>query len=230
MSLYNDLNKKPYPEHQYMDVESVEWLKEKLRISQEYELPIFYRKFPLEKIDINYEIFEKCNGYSIHGFRHQFRVALYVWIVVQMYDIDMSDGELLDLIQGAAYHDIMRKNDNEDPGHGKRSAKWVYNRYPNLNRDTIEAIELHDASVEMTKNNLNVFLKILRFADALDRYRLPKEKWWIKTELFDFYINEKQLNVFKYITYNTELISYFGDDISGMGERMFVWLKEKKLI
>lgn len=230
MSLYNDLASKPYPSNQYMDIESIKWLKEKLKISHTYEWPVFSKKFPLEKIEVNYEVFEKHNGYSIHGFRHQIRVALYTWIVAQMYDVEISEGDLLGLVQGAIYHDIMRENDNTDPDHGKRSAEWVHNRYPNLNNGIIKAIELHNASIEIVENNPNVFLRVLRFADALDRYRLPKEKWWIKTELFDFCIGEKQLDIFKYITYNTELILYFYNDISEMGERMFAWLKEKKLI
>ena len=230
MSLCNDLISKPYPSHQYMDIESIKWLKEKLKISYTYELPVFSKKFPLGKIEVNYEVFEEHNGYSIHGFRHQIRVALYAWIVAQMYDVEISDEDLLDLIQGAVYHDIMRENDNTDPDHGKRSAEWAYNRYPNLNNDVIKAIALHNASIGIVKNNPNVFLKVLRFADALDRYRLPKEKWWIKTELFDFCIDEKQLDIFKYITYNTELILYSYRDISEMGKRMFAWLKEKKLV
>lgn len=229
-ALYQLLTEKPYPMHQIMDVESIDWLKDNLKVKSVNIKSVLpnYEKFPLADVDFNAGYFTENNGRGIHGIRHQFRVSLYVWILIQMFQIPMEHNDIAPLLQVCLYHDIMRENDNSDENHGDNSAKWIADKYPKIDKRFIDAVKFHNQEVDW--QNKTTYIKILKEADALDRFRLPKTKWWIRQELLDYKISDENLMIFKYITYCTEKVAYNCTTADEMKGKMLIWLEEKQII
>ncbi len=228
--LYKELEERPYPKHQYMDKESVLWLEKNLNIkinsNKIKDLFSKYKKYPIKKLDFNIKAYEKNNSLGIHGIRHQLRVSLYIWLLVQYYNIKIKNEDLIELLQASLYHDLKRKNDNTDKKHGMRSAKWIKKNYNYIDNNIIEAISNHDSK---TDNN-DIYTVLIKTADALDRYRLPKEKWWIKKEYLFMNIDEEILEICKYITLLVEKKTYNINDINKIIEEFKLCLKEIKII
>ena len=120
---------------------------------------------------------------TIHGVKHHLRVAL----IAGMLNRDASI--IKDLILACLLHDSRRLNDKDDIGHGKRAAEFYASKLsligpklikargyvPTHQAKILEAIARHDVE---TQDTHNVLLIALQKADALDRFRLPKLKWW----------------------------------------------------
>jgi hypothetical protein len=87
--------------------------------------------------------------------------------------------------------------------HGLRAANWMKKNVAEIEKkfsvsfiakdieEIYWSIAFHDISGDEILNNKNYLkfkesIKIIKAADALDRYRLPKLKWWI---------NDKKLGV-----------------------------------
>lgn len=212
-----------------MDAQSIEWLRSNLRhlcpsLSNFVEE---YKKFPLNKIDIDTATFDLYNGLSIHGFRHQFRVMLYIWILVQMLNISITEESLIELLQATVYHDIMRKNDNSDAEHGIRSAHWIASRYQFIDKRIINAVKKHN---QPNDDNPDIYTALLKTADAIDRYRLPKKEWWIDMRFLELKVPVDKLEIFQYITYQTEAIAYMCCDSESMKKKMIKWLKREAIV
>lgn len=113
---------------------------------------------------------------SIHGQLHAYRVALFAGMLASMNGSKNLEPYLL----AGLYHDIARKNDKEDAGHGSRSAQRLAElgiiRDGLDKTDIIEAIACHDDEGGTYQND--TFVNTVKAADALDRFRLPKTKWW----------------------------------------------------
>ena len=88
-------------------------------------------------------------------------------------------------------HDCRRRNDNTDPLHGRRAARWLL-CHPHILRGTAArfaqeiryAIEVHNDRYDFFDKEHRYFrygkwVDILKTADALDRYRFPREEWWL---------------------------------------------------
>ena len=184
------------PLHQFMDWETLHWI-----IENKPAFTSKSAKFPLRK---SLEAFApprnwflETKGFnSIHGVRHALRVAVNVILVAAK---SSYIGDMRSLIIAAVLHDIRRKDDKSDPSHGKRAADWfrleravVEKRFGRkLDKESIDtvywSIYFHELSAEalIVEKSYQRFRKevdILRTADALDRYRLPKVKWWINEE------------------------------------------------
>ena len=202
--LYQKLLIKPYPKHQYMDEESVDWLKNNLNIkysnSDVKKIINKLKKFPIDELKINKKFYIKYNGLGIHGVRHQIRVAIYIWIIIEYYNINIPHEMVIQLLQAALYHDLMRKNDNADIKHGVNSALFIKKEYPDIDSIIINAVVNHDKIID----DYSIYDKLLKTADALDRYRLPKEKWWVKKEYLLMDLDEEIFELCKYITYFIE--------------------------
>ena len=228
--LYQKLNEKPYPVHQYMDEESINWLKNNLNIKYSINKVkcILNRlgKFPIDKLDIDISAYEKYNGSGIHGVRHQFRTALYTWIIIKYFEISFDEDEILELLQSVLYHDILRENDNTDLEHGRKSSIWIMKKYPYIRKSIIKAIVNHDIDIE----KMSVYDKIVKTADALDRYRLPKAKWWIKKEYMLFDLDDNILEVCKYITYMIEKSTCGIDSINDIVRNIKICLEKLEII
>jgi hypothetical protein len=132
---------------------------------------------------------------SIHGVRHAMRTAALAAVLAEANGLD--DAHTSTAIVAAAIHDCQRRHDKDDQGHGDRAAIWLA-----ANADTVwghfgitatprrivqaaTAIRLHDVPyTAFTSDDHSDHARaehitdLVKAADALDRYRLPKLKWW----------------------------------------------------
>lgn len=132
---------------------------------------------------------------SIHGLRHGARVAILAAHIARLMDLPVR--ETLEAVIAGALHDCRRLHDQDDPGHGARAARWFAERHINIMahllppaRETravviAAAMELHDVDyptfTDWQRERYEIaptVCDIVKTADALDRYRLPKIKWW----------------------------------------------------
>lgn len=119
---------------------------------------------------------------SIHGIMHTTRVMFYSLLISKVLGINY---ELPIFI--ASIHDISRNNDNGDLEHGKRAAEYFASNINTLYKEFLYQKELiyfclenHNLSQQVPDvlDTKYLYLSILKTADALDRFRLPKIKWW----------------------------------------------------
>lgn len=132
---------------------------------------------------------------SLHGVRHAMRTAALAAVLAETSGLDAADTTTA--IIAAAVHDCQRHNDKDDRGHGDRAAIWLA-----ANADTVwahfdltatpkriiqaaTAVRLHDVPYEAFSTDDRTdharaerITDVVKAADALDRYRLPKLKWW----------------------------------------------------
>jgi hypothetical protein len=144
---------------------------------------------------------------SLHGVRHGMRTAALAALLAE--DAGLNVDETADLVLAAALHDCRRLHDKDDRGHGARSALWLTKNADRvwghfhltatpLRIDRVAtAVRLHDVRYSdfspddrtdhaRTENVCD----LLKAADALDRYRLPKLSWWpdtaqVRADAFD---------------------------------------------
>lgn len=136
---------------------------------------------------------------SLHGSRHLFRVGFFCGILALAKGQSLYDAKIACV--AGLLHDIRRLNDKGDEGHAERSAKWLkanaqalFNTFKisystSARIKIFNAIYLHETPYANFDSKQCVIYKqhmiivdILKTADALDRYRLPKLKWWLKDE------------------------------------------------
>lgn len=185
--LYILAEKRALPDHQCIDRETLAWIIDKggydgisLSIEQQRlarqvvrrfrDLWKYLVKLPLE--DGYYERGLRARN-TIHGDLHAYRVSLFAAL------LSGPDWMEAGAIAGL-YHDIARLNDKADEGHGRRSAERVellgLAPYP-----FGEQIRLAISRHELDDPGLGMGAPVgqaVKTADALDRYRLPKLKWW----------------------------------------------------
>lgn len=201
--LYMKLKDREYEDNQELDRDSVEWLKRELNLKKKTEslniVPIREEIF-LQYVP-NKSWFNSGRTRTIHGISHTLRVMLYSYILCKIYEIERVEPFLV----AASIHDIKRINDREDANHGKRVSEWFYkNNLKIKNGLSKEEIREICLAVDMTNNSKLKIGSILKSADALDRYRLPKRKWWLKKELVPLSIPTKVINFSKHFTVWTE--------------------------
>src|SRR5690606_33857514 len=92
------------------------------------------------------------------------------------------------LLLSASIHDLRRVLDTKDEGHGFRADKWFelnHSKYNlNLKKDEINKIckivRYHEKDNINSSSKLDLeYINLFKLADTLDRFRLPKEKWWL---------------------------------------------------
>ncbi|MEV7189788.1 hypothetical protein [Kitasatospora sp. NPDC093102] len=132
---------------------------------------------------------------TLHGVRHNARVALLATVLAAEYQLDADQSRALTV--AAAVHDCRRHNDRADPGHGRRAATWLDQHHhqvtatlgipdlpEHLLRQAATAIALHDVPYGTDTRHDHAYrharqlTDLLKAADALDRYRLPATRWW----------------------------------------------------
>jgi len=74
-----------------------------------------------------------------HGINHNERVMLYSTFIAIKENLKEEDIKLL--LYGAMYHDIGRKNDLEDEGHGYRSSKLIEKIISNLKEEDLKILK-----------------------------------------------------------------------------------------
>jgi hypothetical protein len=154
---------------------------------------------------------------SLHGQRHGLRAAVYAAYL----GIDLSPADQLAAVVGALVHDCRRHDDQADEGHGQRSAQWFSDHADSVageigialtpaQADAVAAaICWHETPYsDLPANALSPLVHIVKTADALDRYRLPKLKWWI---------NDDYLQLVP-----TASLKQFAFDLVVASERLFV--------
>lgn len=209
------------PPIQYMDQETINWIENnKPKFRNKKILSLVGSKKIIERyIPKKQWFFKKEHWDSIHGIRHLLRVA--VWTLLYAREIKYS-GNLKVVLIASVLHDVRRQNDKGDALHGLRSAKWFkknekeISKYfsVKLNKFDIEEIYwlmiAHELSWPAVKSNpfykkYKNSTEIIRTADALDRYRLPKLKWWINEKK----LNLKVSNSLKNTAYNLVVLSEY---------------------
>jgi hypothetical protein len=145
---------------------------------------------------------EPKNFDSLHGVRHAMRTAALAALLAE--SVALDDDDTATLILAASVHDCRRHHDKRDKGHGLRAALWLTE-----NADTVcrhfrlaptsqridraaTAVRLHDvpnSSFGLTDrrdaHRIEPLCELLKAADALDRYRLPKLSWWPDSQHVD---------------------------------------------
>lgn len=234
--LYKQLQAHPYPSHQCLDRESVLWLIEqgKPRSVDIHSILPAYSPFPINELDLQVKWFADTKlSCGIHGVRHLVRVALYAWIITQFLEMNSPSERagVVDFLQAAMVHDIRRLDDNADIEHGHRSAEWAEATLPNISDAAIAAVRFHneEAPVNLDTHSLKL-LQILKTADALDRFRLPKVKWWLDKERTPLAVNDELLEFCKYVTLQTELETCDIEGANAIIKKLEIWLKQEALI
>ncbi|MGW1280721.1 hypothetical protein ACWD4V_27670 [Streptomyces tsukubensis] len=145
---------------------------------------------------------------SLHGIRHAMRTAALAGVLAAANGLDAADTAVA--VVAAAVHDCRRRHDRDDPGHGERAAHWLTARAdevwahfglpapaPHTVARAATAVRLHDVPYEdfapgngdsgqrpynhVSYEEHRAVCDLLKAADALDRYRLPKASWWPDT-------------------------------------------------
>ncbi|MGW8696945.1 hypothetical protein J3S85_07855 [Streptomyces lavenduligriseus] len=157
---------------------------------------------------------------SLHGVRHAMRTAALAAVLAEANDLD--DADAATAILAASVHDCQRRHDQDDRGHGTRAAIWLA-----ANADTVwghfglagtprrivqaaTAVRLHDIPYEaFTADDKSDHARaehitdVVKAADALDRYRLPKLKWWPDAR----YVREPAFDRLRGLAFDLVLVS-----------------------
>lgn len=213
-----------------MDIESINWLEKHLNIKMSIDdvKRIFkkMKKFPINDLNFDKKFYQENNCFGIHGIRHQFRVSLYIWIIIQYYNVNIASNDVIQLLQASLYHDILRKNDNADLNHGKKSAIWIKKKYSNINSEIVNAISNHNINAETN----TIYDVLLKTADALDRYRLPKERWWVNSKYLLMNIDDEIFEICKFITFYIEKETYNINDFNKLIGEIISCVRKLNLI
>lgn len=198
MNLYQLAESGDLPLHQYMDEGSLNWIKDNnpfpKKVVTYFNLSIIRILDTLVNFTPKHDWFtlpEEVDG--LHGLKHIMRVVTYASIL-------SSDKYSKIILTASALHDICRLDDKGDHGHAKRAADWFKENISlvsesfqiKLSEDEIESVYysilFHEIPYETIIDDANYikhknYIDIVKTADALDRYRLPKLKWWINDNL-----------------------------------------------
>ncbi|MFI0218253.1 hypothetical protein [Streptomyces lydicus] len=190
--------RKQLPHHQYTDHATVRWIEsnrpEFSDDSPPRLRPTSQRLLYRSAIPPNWLAEAKVTD-SLHGIRHGMRTAALAALLAEA--TGLGEDETATLILAAAVHDCRRLHDKDDHGHGSRAALWLtehantvwdhFHLAPTPSRidQAATAVRLHDlpyaaftAEDQADHAGAEQISDLLKAADALDRYRLPKLKWW----------------------------------------------------
>lgn len=205
------------PENQYMDVQTIKWISNhnnKLKrpahhlskdladsISRAHRIMQTYAPLSSDLFFRGTVALE-----SLHGELHAYRVAIFAGVTAALY----TDNPVVPCILAGLYHDIARLNDRGDEGHGRRAAKYledhnILTEDEATNKKILEAISNHDSV--FSSNEDPDITNVLKAADALDRYRLPKEKWWPDINLMPIKPSDELLAFAYNLVIQTEAMS-----------------------
>ncbi|UUN27556.1 hypothetical protein [Streptomyces sp. FIT100] len=157
---------------------------------------------------------------SLHGVRHAMRTAALAAVLAEANGLD--DADTATVILAAAIHDCQRRHDKDDRGHGARAAVWlaanadaVWGHFgltaaPRRIVQAATAVRLHDIPYEAFTGadksdhaRAQRITDVVKAADALDRYRLPKLKWWPDAQ----YVREPAFDQLRGLAFDLVLVS-----------------------
>ncbi|MGI8310708.1 HD domain-containing protein [Saccharopolyspora hattusasensis] len=205
-SLVSLAARKALPEHQYIDWATVAWIqgnRSEIPRAERQVMPSLsdsVRRILLSApIPLDWHA-EPLLADTIHGTRHLLRTAVFAAILA---DENGLEEELIEaLVVAGALHDCRRLHDKDDFGHGSRGADWFISHVdeiaeyfdlrcsPRHLAKAAIAIALHEVPYaafteehHFAWRSAGPLVDLLKTADALDRYRLPKLKWWPREDL-----------------------------------------------
>ncbi|MGW6736276.1 hypothetical protein [Streptomyces sp. NPDC055013] len=209
-SLVDLAARKQLPHHQFVDHATVRWIEE--------NRPHLVDGAPTKLREASCDLLRRTAiptawlaeprlRDSLHGVRHAMRTAALAALLAEATGLDERDTSTL--IVAAAVHDCRRLHDKDDRGHGARAAQWLTS-HPDLIWEHFHvpvtapavsqaatSVRLHDvpyadftAEDEADYSRTREVSDLVKAADALDRYRLPKLSWWpdpqhVRVEAFD---------------------------------------------
>ncbi|MFJ8602302.1 hypothetical protein ACIREM_27030 [Streptomyces shenzhenensis] len=198
MSLVELAERKQLPRHQFTDHSTVRWIEDnRPQFVEDVLLPLreTSRQLLSRTAIPAAWLAEPQLRDSLHGIRHAMRTAALAALLAEVAGADETDTSTL--IIAGALHDCRRLHDKDDRGHGARAAHWVaehadlvwahFGLTPTASAVSQAAISvrLHDVPYEdFTATNEADYARarqisdLVKAADALDRYRLPKLRWW----------------------------------------------------
>lgn len=199
MSLIELAKQDELPEHQFMDEPTLEWAKQNGQELLNYEVDFPPEVFAeLKKFDRYVPSPRWFEGgkvmKGIHGLRHIMRVCVNSRLLLSELGKESDN-----LLIAASLHDVRRVLDREDPRHGVRAANWFEENVERVEghyevdlsgedvKEIYHAIRFHAfdyqefADFEEYEDNKTI-IDLLKTADSLDRFRLPKLKWWINND------------------------------------------------
>lgn len=192
---------KSLPAHQYMDAATVAWIashRDEIPAPPRAPLPrlrpVVRQVVEATPVPVSWHAESRVVD-SIHGTRHLVRTAALAALLAEFYGLDQQDTATL--VVAAAVHDCRRVHDKDDPGHGERGAAWLaehaaevfglfgVDHSPDRVLRAAVAVRLHEVPYDAFGERdttehaaAEQVTDVLKTADALDRYRLPKQKWW----------------------------------------------------
>lgn len=212
--------RKELPRHQYMDPPTVRWIEANRPAFPADPTPPSHIQLPLPLRPASQRLLRRSavpaawwaearTTDSLHGIRHATRTAALAALLAETAGLD--EEETADLVLAAAVHDCGRLHDQDDRGHGRRAASWLVRNAgtvwahfqltpaPRRIDRAATAVRLHDVPYaaftrtdEADHARAACLCDLLKAADALDRYRLPKLSWWpdpahgrVPTDVFD---------------------------------------------
>ena len=216
ISLVQLANEKRLPDHQYMDSQTLDWIRK--------NKPDGYSNSLVKRVSFTTDVVEILSHYSpetdwflepdiinsIHGLRHVLRCLAHTSILSKR--VHFSAKETSEVLIAISLHDCRRTGDKNDSEHGKRASEWFianlttlqikWKQLAGLNVKKIaKIIELHEVPYTEFKTIEESYLpliNVLKTADALDRYRQPKLKWRINEK----YIKLQPTKIEKFFAYN----------------------------
>lgn len=184
-SLWSLAQERKQPDFQYMDQETLDQIKFNKPAFKDSDKEFYFTQKDIDLIldlspDEDWYLQNEITS-SIHGIAHTIRVMVY-GLTLARDEVNFED--LKALLLACAIHDTQRLNDRGDEEHEERALTWLKNKFSdNENYELI--YKILEGSHE--------YEKYLRTADALDRYRLPKVKWWVN----DSYLETKPVESVK---------------------------------
>lgn len=189
-SLVKLAQEKKLPPIQIMDKETLYWIESRRPSFQDSYT------FPSEILEASRELLVRFvpldewftaprMGEGMHGRRHLLRVVFHASVVARCAGCSEEEVELVALV--ALLHDIRRIDDKGDEGHDVRSSAWFSDNSLQVAESVGMSLSTAQTALigtilagrEQTNPTAQRFREYVETADALDRYRLPKEKWWI---------------------------------------------------
>lgn len=195
MSLVELAESGQLPKFQLIDGQTLEWICDHKPSLAKWEYPKSYIECSLRLRDIDIEpswFLESKIINGIHGIRHAVRVCMYAGVLSTLLKLSEEEWSLIKI--AALLHDVRRIDDKRDSEHGVRCANWLKKNFHEMvilqpfRKEQLQsiatAIGLHEIPyVEMDTHEEyrvnNLIVDVLKTADALDRYRLPRLNWWI---------------------------------------------------
>ncbi|MGW1194447.1 HD domain-containing protein [Streptomyces sp. NPDC002536] len=190
--------RKQLPRHQYTDHATVRWIEAHRPVFS--NSPVLRLRPAVQQLVLRAAIptawlAEPRLADSLHGIRHAMRTAALAAVLAEAEGL--PEDATATLVMAAAVHDCRRFHDKDDRGHGARAATWLAHSASTVCQHfqlaaTARRINTAQTAVRLHERPYDIFTcnetddysqaqdvtDLLKAADALDRYRLPKLSWW----------------------------------------------------